>query len=145
MKRISVIDRSKGRVNFLMSTTTTSTITIRIIKSFQYKNIVNVVLHNIDLESSLCSLTALIRLQIKDNPRLQNFPFDSFKVYSRPFQAKTCNFVINCSTAEEDTMLIFPTDATCSLLQAGFEDQCEVSLFSLQEYKAYCSDPQMRW
>lgn len=142
MNKINVINRSKGRVKFLMST---SIITIRIIKSFQYKNIVNVVLHNLDLESSLFSLTELIQRQIKDNPRLQSFPFDSFKVYSRPFQAKTCNFVINCSTAEEDAMLVFPAAANCSLLEAGFEDQYEVSLFSFQEYKAYCSDQQMRW
>jgi hypothetical protein len=128
---------SSEEVELLMPKPNNIIITVRAIKVFESKNISHVVIRDLDLQFSLSYLTDLIRLQFKDKLRLKNFDFDSYKVYFRQFQAKSPNLVVNCSTPEEDSKFIFPADSTCSLLEAGFEDQCEVSVFRLADYEAY--------
>lgn len=100
--------------------TVAHTLTVRLVRSFEYKTVRPVYLHDIDLEATtLSQLKSIIdeRLQSTDNLKLmQSVPFDTFKIYSQPHGAKTSNPVINLN---DDDKLMLP-DWSQSLAALAF-------------------------
>lgn len=96
------------------------TLTVRLVRSFEYKTVRTLYFHNVDLEAtSLVQLKSMVdeRVQETENLRfLQAVPFDTFKIYSQPHGAKTSNPVINMI---DDDKLILP-DWSQSLASLGF-------------------------
>ncbi|KAF9935961.1 hypothetical protein BGZ65_002846 [Modicella reniformis] len=68
---------------------TDATLTIRVIKSFEYRTAKNLVLHNIDLTAST---VAQLKEQIIEN---------TLKLYTKAHGAKTMNLIINLDHDED--------------------------------------------
>jgi hypothetical protein len=125
---------------------TTTTITVRLIKSFQYKNYRNLVFHGIDLSAiNLNQLAEMVAVKISGNPVLTRlFPagfLDTFKLYYAPHAAKTNNPIINVGQDEKLVLV----DWVKALKEVGLVEGCEISFFNWAEYEEYVKDPQALW
>ncbi|KAH8550073.1 hypothetical protein BGW37DRAFT_499991 [Umbelopsis sp. PMI_123] len=124
--------------------TTDAILTIRCIKSFEYRTCKNLILH-VNLEVvTIGELKDMIREKIKTTsgwkPYL-NVKFDTLKLYTVAHGHKTQNLIINM---EDDDKLIFKDDsATLSWL--GFENETEVSFFNMEAYEEYKKHPDIKW
>ncbi len=123
-----------------------ATITVRLIKSFDYKNYRNLVFHGLDLTSTnLNQLAELVSQRISQNVVLSRlFPsdfLDTFKLYYQPHSAKTSNPIINVG-GDEKLVLV---DWVKSLLEVGLVDGCEISYFNWSQYESYIKDPKALW
>ena len=123
-----------------------STITVRLIKSFEYKNFRNVVLHAVDLGVlTLADVEAQVWARVEANAVLSRLfargSLDTFKLYYRPHQAKTNNPIIN--VGGDETLVL--CNYAQPLAAAGVQDQGEVSFFNWAAYEAYVADPQSKW
>ncbi|OAV99720.1 hypothetical protein PTTG_25270 [Puccinia triticina 1-1 BBBD Race 1] len=123
---------------------TDATITVRIIKSFEYRNFKNLVLHHLNLETiKIDDLLALCQKQISSASgwkMFQNVALDTFKLYSKAHGAKTTNLIINLD--HDDWIL---EDRSKSLSDYGLENESEVSLFNRTNYEAFKANPQQKW
>lgn len=152
---------------------TAKTITVRVVRSFEYKTVRNLYFHDLDLENTtleqlkaMCdesiwscktSPSIFVGIQTTDNLKfMAAIPFDTFKIYSQPYGAKTSNPVINLI---DDESLILK-DWSKPLTSLGFrntllsfslfilyfvENETEVSLFVLAEYLNYKENPVFKW
>jgi len=125
---------------------TDATMTVRLIKSFEYKNFRNVVFHHVDLTKlTLTDLEALVWERVQGNAVLSRlFPpgtLDTFKLYCQPHQAKTNNPIIN--VGDDDTLVLL--DYARPLQDLGFQHQMEVSFFHWSTYELYRANPQFKW
>lgn len=126
-----------------------TTVTVRLIKSFEYKNFRNVVFHDLDLNSiSLGDLEEMTRAKISESVVLSRLfptdspvPLDTFKRYYTRHAAKTNNAIIN--VGEDDRMVI--NDYVSKLGEIGLEHETEISWFNWEEYLKFCQDPKFRW
>ena len=123
-----------------------ATITVRIIKSFPYKNFRALVFHSVDLTSTrLEDLRQIVKTRIEDTPNLAQYracdQWDTFKTYYHAHGAKTNNPMINVS--QDESLLLRDEEAT--LFEMGIRHESEVSLFNYAEYRAYCENPILKW
>lgn len=126
-----------------------ATVTVRLIKSFEYKNFRNVVFHNLDLTAlSLGDLEHLTRARIEASPLLNRLfpedspvPLDTFKRYYTRHAAKTNNAIIN--VGEDDRMVML--DMEGKLADSGVTHETEISWFNWEEYQKFCNDPKFKW
>lgn len=126
-----------------------ATVTIRLIKSFEYKNFRNVVFHNLDVDAvTLEELTERTKVKIKESAVLNRlFPdpdnkLDTLKLYYTRHAAKTNNPIINVG---DDDRLVFRDYKGKSLRELGVGHECEISWFNWEEYSTFCSNPQFKW
>ncbi|GBC07511.1 hypothetical protein RclHR1_00750045 [Rhizophagus clarus] len=129
-----------------LNPTTSSTITIRIIKNFEYRTIKNLVLQHINLETTTFKeLKELIREKIKSTPGLKpfrNVKYDTLKLYTKAHGAKTQNLIINI---DDDENLIFSNDDD-TLTSCGIENETEISFFNSEAYEVYKTHPDViKW
>ncbi|KAG2186828.1 hypothetical protein INT44_003054 [Umbelopsis vinacea] len=142
--------------------TTDAILTVRCIKSFEYRTCKNLVLHvNLEVmtvgelkdmirESKCCALSFRTITAILENPSLLtasgwkpylNVKFDTLKLYTVAHGHKTQNLIINM---DDDDKLIFKDDsATLSWL--GFENETEISFFNFEAYEEYKKNPDIKW
>lgn len=126
-----------------------STVTVRLIKSFEYKNFRNIIFHNLDLSSlNLGDLERMTRVRIDSSPLLIKLfpkdlstPLDTFKLYYTRHAAKTNNAIINVG---EDEKLVM-CDYFRSLKDLGFTHETEISFFNWSQYLSFCNDPKFKW
>ncbi len=80
------------------------TVTVRIIKSFEYKNYRSLIFHGVALQmATLEDVARLVRERIEEKAALAQYracTFDTFKMYYQPFGAKTSNPMINLGNDE---------------------------------------------
>jgi len=121
-----------------------ATITVRVIKSFEYRNAKNLVLHHLDLHQlNTDQLLQLCRTHIASAPgwkTFQNLPLDTFKLYSKAHGSKTTNLIINL---DHDEWMM--EDGTKTLAEYGLEHESEISLFCRSHYDAFKANPQQKW
>ena len=131
------------------------TVTVRVIKSLQYKNYRTLVFRDVDLRATtLGALEQLVRARIAETPGLAQYracALDAWKTYYHKFGAKTSNPMINVPPraagpeAARADMALFLVDADASLWDLGVRDETELSFFSRADYDAYLEDPTMKW
>ncbi|XP_050685934.1 UPF0538 protein C2orf76 homolog [Eriocheir sinensis] len=122
----------------------TTTITIRLIRSFEHRNIRNLVLHNISLDQTVDALTQTIWERLKTEPSLpppfRTFPFDTLKIETHAYGFKTNDPVIN---RMDDERLIIKGGR--SLRECGVRHETEISFFKMGDYQKYKENPVMVW
>lgn len=131
------------------STVQNATVTVRLIKSFEYKNFRNIIFHNLDLTAlTLNDLQHLTQDRIAASPLLSRLfpaaspvPLDTFKRYYTRHAAKTNNAIIN--VGEDDTMVMM--DMEGKLADLGMTHETEISWFNWEEYQKFCNNPQFKW
>lgn len=121
-----------------------ATITIRLIRSFEHRNIRNIVLHNIDLEQLVKDFMEFIREKLKLAPSLpppfRNFAYDTLKIETHAHGFKTNDPVIN---KEDDVKLILKHHRR--LKDCGVKHETEISFFKMEDYLKYKENPVLVW
>ncbi|KAK7023781.1 hypothetical protein R3P38DRAFT_2954144 [Favolaschia claudopus] len=123
---------------------TSATLTVRVIKSFEYRTEKSFVLHNLNLESTTVGhLKDLARAAIASQPGwkpYRNVTLDTMKLYTHAHGAKTTNLIINLD--HDDWIL---DDDSKLLADLGFENETEVSFFNKELYTQFKANPQTNW
>ncbi|KAL5511487.1 hypothetical protein ACEPAH_4704 [Sanghuangporus vaninii] len=131
---------------------TSATITVRVIKSFEFRTEKSLVLHDVNLESStVADLKSMALQAIKTQPGWKAYRsltdsndeshrLDTLKLYTKAHGAKTTNLIINLD--HDDWIL---DDDNKTLSQVGLENETEVSLFNHQAYETFKAHPETRW
>ncbi|KAI0736475.1 hypothetical protein C8Q72DRAFT_799971 [Fomitopsis betulina] len=123
---------------------TSATLTVRIIKSFEYRTEKSLVLHKIDLETTTVSqLKEIARQAIKTQPGwkpYRNLVLDTLKLYTKAHGAKTTNLIINLD--HDDWIL---SDDFKTLADYGLENETEVSFFNRVMYEQFKAHPEIKW
>ncbi|KAI8909675.1 hypothetical protein EDD86DRAFT_226241 [Gorgonomyces haynaldii] len=118
-----------------------TTITVRAIKSFEYRTVKNLVLQ-VDLSITGKQLLDMCVEKIKSTPGMKPFAlvqYDTLKIYVKAHESKTSTLVINL---DNDDRII---DLSKSLSELGIEHETELSLFNLEQYRKFQSDPKVSW
>lgn len=125
---------------------TNSIITVRVIKSFPYRNVKNLVFHDYDLQNKTAGdllRDCMARISTEGIFRpFRNVKLDTLKVYTHAHGSKTVNLVINFDH-DEDWML--DTTSNRKLCEYGVENETEISLFNREDYVAYKANPEEKW
>ncbi|KAJ3220589.1 hypothetical protein HK099_004162 [Clydaea vesicula] len=126
---------------------TTATITVRLIKSFEFRTVKNIILKDLNLNTlTLKGLKTLIFEKIKTTSGLKpylNVNFDTLKIYTKAHGSKTQNLVINF---EEDSKLYLKSENDdCNLIDLMIENETELSFFTLSDYEKYKLNPETKW
>ena len=126
------------------------TLTIRVIKSFPYRNIKNLVIQVDPLLTTVSGLFDLIMRKVSEIPSVASSKYDTLKIYTQPHGTKTQNLVINFKNDEE---LIFwggetkdkfnPSSTLKDLVQ--LQNETEISLFAWTEYEEFKKHPETTW
>jgi len=122
---------------------TNATLTLRIIKSFEFRTEKSLVLHGVNLETTTVG-------QLKERAReaiqtqagwkpYRNVVLDTMKLYTKAHGAKTSNLIINLD--HDDWIL---DDDSKILADIGFENETEVSFFNRALYDAFKTNPEWR-
>ncbi|KAG5727569.1 hypothetical protein E4T56_gene12332 [Termitomyces sp. T112] len=109
-----------------------ATLTVRIIKSFQFRTERSLVLHELNLESTtVADLKNIARNAVLTKPGWKPYRsvvLDTLKLYTKAHSAKAC---LN---------LTLSTLADC-----GFENETEVSFFNRELYEQFKLNPITSW
>ncbi|KAH8102835.1 hypothetical protein BXZ70DRAFT_751353 [Cristinia sonorae] len=123
---------------------TAATLTLRIIKSFEFRTEKSLVLHNINLEATTVGqLKDVARQAIQTQPGwkpYRNVVLDTFKLYTKAHGSKTTNLIINLD--HDDWIL---DDDSKILVDAGFENETEISFFNRALYDQFKANPETKW
>ncbi|KAI0831789.1 hypothetical protein BC628DRAFT_1349788 [Trametes gibbosa] len=123
---------------------TDATLTVRVIKSFEYRTERGLVLHHINLETTTVGqLKEIARQAIQTQAGwkpYRNATFDTLKLYTKAHGSKTTNLIINLDHDE----WIFLDDAK-TLADLGLENESEVSFFNRELYEAFKKHPDTKW
>ncbi|GAA5988978.1 hypothetical protein JCM5350_001736 [Sporobolomyces pararoseus] len=119
-------------------------LTVRIIKSFEYRTTKNLLLPHIDATTmTVGQLKDLCREQIKTAAGFKPFrtcQLDTLKLYTRAHGAKTTNLIMNL---ENDEWIL--EDDSVTLASVGIENESEVSFFNRELYEAFKINPAQAW
>ncbi|KAJ7349433.1 hypothetical protein B0H14DRAFT_3055258 [Mycena olivaceomarginata] len=123
---------------------TSATLTVRIIKSFEFRTEKSLVLHNVNLQTTTVGeLKHLARAAVANQPGwkpYRNVVLDTLKLYTHAHGAKTTNLIINLD--HDDWIL---GDESQLLSDLGFENETEVSFFNQELYTQFKVNPQTSW
>ncbi|RCK67868.1 Altered inheritance rate of mitochondria protein 29 [Candida viswanathii] len=129
---------------------TDSLITVRIIKSFPYRNVKNHIIKDIDLKATtpkqlLEKLVDVINTTGALRP-YRNVEYNTVKIYTKAHGSKSMNLVINFEN-DDDWVLVSPSvdGAAKSLWDLGIQNETELSLFNWDAYVEYKANPEEKW
>eukprot|EP00112_Aurelia_sp_Birch-Aquarium-sp1_P020062 Seg508.13 transcript_id=Seg508.13/GoldUCD/mRNA.D3Y31 product="UPF0538 protein C2orf76" protein_id=Seg508.13/GoldUCD/D3Y31 len=119
-------------------------VTVRIIRSFEFRNVKTIVYHEVNTDQKAAEFLDMVKGDLKTRkgipPPVRNHSYDAMKIQHKAFGSKTSDPVIN---TENDEKLMISLEKT--LAQNDIDNETEISLFNLQEYKIYQSNPQVKW
>ncbi|KAI0350103.1 hypothetical protein OH77DRAFT_1489704 [Trametes cingulata] len=123
---------------------TDATLTVRVIKSFEYRTEKSLVLHHVNLETTTVgqlkdAVRQAIQTQAAWKP-YRNTTLDTIKLYTKAHGAKTTNLIINLDHDE----WIFE-DESKTLAEMGLENESEVSFFNREAYEEFKKHPDTKW
>jgi len=123
---------------------TSATLTLRIIKSLEFRTQRSLVLHDVNLESTTVGeLKDIARQAVHTQTGwkpYRNVSLDTMKFYTKAHGAKTTNLIINL---DHDELIL--DDDTKTLAELGFENETEVSLFNRELYDEFKVNPKTSW
>ena len=129
---------------------TNSTITIRVIKSFPYRNVKSFVLANYNLEAKTgydLFQDTLKHIQSDGAFRaFRNVEYDAMKVYTHAHGFKTVNLVINFTHDDDPSWVLdIKKENGKKLCEYDIENETEISIYNLAEYEEYKANPIEKW
>nr|XP_031859894.1 uncharacterized protein CI109_004743 [Kwoniella shandongensis]KAA5526966.1 hypothetical protein CI109_004743 [Kwoniella shandongensis] len=104
-----------------------ATITVRVIKSFEFRTQKSLVLQHLDLRSLTVG-------QLMERVRQ-----DTMKLYTVAHGSKTSNLIINLNHDE------WILDENKILAEVGAQNETELSFFNRESYEAFKLDPEVKW
>ncbi|CAD6569518.1 MAG: hypothetical protein CYPHOPRED_003407 [Cyphobasidiales sp. Tagirdzhanova-0007] len=122
-----------------------SVLTIRLIKSFEYRTTKNLVLQHVDLRTTtVAHLKEQVLSEISKLPALKAYrlaKLDTLKLYTKAHGAKTTNLIINL---DKDDWILDDPNATL-LSDSPIENETEISFFHRELFEAFKSNPVQKW
>ena len=113
------------------------TITIRLVRSFEYRSIKNVVIKSIPTSTTVRGLIEEIGKEIQNSSTLpvpfKNSDYDTIKIFTFAHGQKPNNTAINL---EEDDKYIL-TNLDSKLEEYGIKNETELSYFNLAAYNKF--------
>eukprot|EP00128_Syssomonas_multiformis_P017026 Colp12_sorted_trinity150504_noHs@24072 len=119
-----------------------ATVTVRLVKSFEYRTIKNLVLHDVDLSMRVSDFMTLVQQKIQTTSGFMPFKnntFDTLKISHKAHGYKTNNVVVNL---DHDEYVLSP-DKT--LGECGVENETEISFYNHEAYEKYKAHPEHKW
>ena len=121
------------------------TLTIRLIRSFVYRNIKHVVLREVPQSLTFGELKERVKEVIQKDPKhipLRKHVFDTMQLYCMPHEFKPNFLVIDSSL--KDPMAGIKEDGR-TLAEEGVCTETEFSFFNLAEYLEFMKNPSEKW
>ncbi|EAL65746.1 hypothetical protein DDB_G0283523 [Dictyostelium discoideum AX4] len=115
---------------------------IRVIRSFEYRTIKNLILKDIDLNTNVSDFKKLVADKIQTTPGFTPFKtkqYDSMKIFFVPHGQKPNNLTINI---ENDHFFL---NNNKSLAENGVVYETEISFFVMEDYLKYKENPENKW
>ncbi|XP_014104655.1 UPF0538 protein C2orf76 homolog isoform X1 [Parus major] len=104
-----------------------STVTVRLVRSFEHRNFRPVVYHGVPLDQTVKEFIAFVRK-------------DTMKIIHQAHKSKTGELVVSL---EDDDKLILKEDST--LKAAGVANETELAFFCEEDYRNYRANPVSAW
>lgn len=127
---------------------TDALVTIRVIKSFPYRNVKNFVTTVNLKETSPQKLLEDVHKHIASTGAFRpfrNVTYDTVKIYTQAHGTKSMNLVINFDN-DEDWVLESPVQhKEQSLWDLGVRNETELSVFKWDDYEEYKKNPEEKW
>lgn len=128
-------------------------LTIRIIKSFPYRNVRNHILKSVNLkETTPSQLMDTVRNIIDTTGGLRpyrNVTYDTLKIYTKAHGSKSMQLVMNLDH-DDDWVLLCEDDASPvstgkTLYELGVGNETEISMFNWTDYQEFKRNPEEKW
>ena len=129
----------------LISDETHMTLTFRLIRSFEFRNIKHMILHDIPPSMTFGELFQRVQSTIQSDSKylpIRKHPFDTIQLYYRPHEFKP-NFLVIDSSLQNPMLGI--EDPTCTLASQQICNETEFSVFNLHEYLEFMKSPLEKW
>lgn len=128
---------------------TNVTLTIRVIKSFPYRNVKNLILRDYNLkEKTGCDLLEDVIKHIQTEGAFRpfrNVTYDTMKIYTHAHGSKTVNLVINFDHDDDDWVIDTKDPKGKKLAEYDIENETEISLYNFEDYKKFKANPEEKW
>ncbi|VDI59931.1 UPF0538 protein C2orf76 homolog isoform X1 [Mytilus galloprovincialis] len=119
------------------------TITVRLVRSFEHRNIKHIVLHDVDFTQTVNSFKEAIKKDLVSMqgipPPFKKYSYDTLKISHKAHGAKSNDPVIDIANDQ----LILEDGVT--LVEAGVGNETEISYFKMEDYRKYQADPHLVW
>ncbi|XP_025932258.1 UPF0538 protein C2orf76 homolog isoform X2 [Apteryx rowi] len=122
--------------------TESSTITVRLVRSFEHRNFRPVVYHGVNLDQTVKQFITFMCLQEQDFLLLLKITsmVDTMKIIHQAHKSKTNELVV---CLEDDDKLILKEEST--LKAAGVANETELAFFCEEDYRNYKANPVLAW
>ncbi|KAI1237342.1 hypothetical protein IHE44_0014607, partial [Lamprotornis superbus] len=121
-----------------------STVTVRLVRSFEHRNFRPVVYHGVPLDQTVKDFMAFVRKDVSSRaglpPPFKNYKYDTMKIIHQAHKSKTSELVVSL---EDDDKLILKEDST--LKEAGVANETELAFFCEEDYRNYRANPVSAW
>ncbi|KAJ3304308.1 hypothetical protein HDV03_002923 [Kappamyces sp. JEL0829] len=120
---------------------TSLVLTIRLIKSFEFRAVKNLVLKDVAPSTTVAELKEIVKEHIKTASAFKavvNVAFDTMKLYVMAHGHKSQNLIINL---DNEGYL----DDTKTLQECGIENETEISFFKAADYERFKANPEIKW
>lgn len=119
------------------------TIVVRLIRSFAYRNVKNMILKDIDTTITIKDLKIIIKNKIFSESafvphRTKNY--DTLKLYTHAHGHKPDCLVINL---DKDDTQILQDEKT--IQESEIFNETEISFFEMEEYLSFKKNPEVKW
>ncbi|RKP36846.1 hypothetical protein BJ085DRAFT_15809 [Dimargaris cristalligena] len=119
-------------------------VTVRLIKSFEYRTFKNVVLKNIDFaQTTVGDLKKQIQHETATGTGMRPFrtvEYDTLKIYTKAHGSKTNNLIVNLD--RDDWVLKNDADM---LDYCGIANETELSYFNRAAFEEFKKNPEVKW
>ncbi|CAL9689974.1 unnamed protein product [Knipowitschia caucasica] len=120
------------------------TITVRLVRSFEYRNFKPVVFQHVPPELRVGDFIQRVLTDIETRPGLpppfRKHQYDAMKIIHQAHGAKTNDLVM--SLDDQDKPLLKESE---TLREAGITNETELAFFRKADYEAFKANPQMAW
>jgi hypothetical protein len=123
-----------------MTTSESTTITIRLIRSFEHRAVKNLVLREVDLTQTVSELRQKILARLPSKTAFRKFHYDTLKIEHQAHGVKTNDPLIN---KNDDKSLVLEEEVTLS--DSGVKNETTISFFKKDNYLSYKDNPTLLW
>jgi hypothetical protein len=119
-------------------------IVIRLIKSFEYRNIKIIPINIDDDNVTFAYLCQLLRDKLDNSLELSGYKlahYDSYNIHYQKFGAKSNDPVIN----HQNPIYALKDHENILLKDLEIMDEYELSFFNIKDYENYKANPQRKW
>ncbi|KAK7889706.1 hypothetical protein WMY93_025266 [Mugilogobius chulae] len=117
------------------------TLTVRLVRSFEYRNFRPVVYQEVSPEQSVQEFIQKVRKdQIGLPPPFRKYQYDTMKIIHQAHGAKTNDLVMSLDDQDKPFLQEHET-----LRAAGITNETELAFFKKSDYDAFKANPQVAW